>query len=1546
MEVGQEPERLIAPAPLMKVTEILNELNANLPGTVTIDKHGQLLKNYLRFGGFAQPMIEAYNHWIFETLQQQIASVTITLPSNKAVSTLPDEIIHFDRYYIDNPSVSSHDGTIVPDFPALAMEAGRTYAASVYADLVSDHGKRNEKVFLFKVPVMLGSNLDNLKDKTDAEKLRLRHDPHDPNGYFIIKDAEKLVLLQEKLRANKSLLYYDTKKLVPVCKMTCLTIRGSKIVSLAVGKKHKTIKLSLQFLGKGNSMPVFSAFRLLGVTDTNTMFQYVSQFVKQDAKILKKVYFVLQASFMKLLAIGSDVEYIARKRGTSNLPTLAKEEGTRRGVLEDLFPQVPIDQPQVKLQMLSILVARLAEHMAGFREFDDRDSWSNKRLDSAAKAMEQLFMGLWNRMHGEIEKKISAGKIKDFEHVGREIAMNTITSDFVSSFSSNNWGIKEKYHKENITDYLKRGALTDTFSHLLRVNTPTSQKTRSSNLREVQETALGIICPAESPEGPTCGITKNLALTAYLSVDRNDLLLKQAITPFILGQPTVEGTSKCLLNGIFLGWCAGNTLRDFCISQKRNGRFHKDICIVLDRDDFLYIYCDGSRAMRPLLIVDTDGKRVIDKKNMWNASFDELLRSGCAEYVDASEQETIMLAQSIWDMEGKDKQRSQAVRYLEEAQQALLALQQQGAGIEGAGIGGDDDEDGGWIGGPVETRGVERVIRTEAGIEMRINTVKDAEKAVQQASEVLMEMQRKRPFTHCELDPQAIMGLAAAIMPMADKSQAPRVTYQCSMIKQALGIYHSNYLQRFDTTAKVLAFPSRPLFEPQMNAAIGMDEMPAGSTVVVAIMTFLGFNQEDAIIVKKEAIDRGLFAMVKYMSHKSLQKQSREYVEKFERPPVRKGEPVGRYAHLDDNGIVRLGSQVRQGDCIVGKTRRNTTTGEVSNASVYIGLGEDGIVDRVVVSYNTENALVAKVKIRRVHSPIEGDKFASRYAQKGTIGLILPARDMPFNEVTGMVPDIIINPHCVTGDTQVTLFNGMSRRIDQMNSEGCELVQSLNGQGLTPNYSLGMTAMGVKPIIKLFLEDGRTLKCTPDHKIYVQREGSIQKIEAGQLQNGTDRIIMGIDAPLDIIGEDEKGWKLETSDIKFDMSTKLNREKSLAFARLLGYVLTDGCINKDKRDSNSYNCPLSMGHGMDVNMVLQDIQLITGKSPKPRHSEGVWVVNLPAKLGRSMARLVGMTIGRRTEQEASLPHFLLYENCPKSIIREFLGGFYGGDGAAPLIQEENLSPIILTQSINVLYKESLGRKMDCIIWLLARIGVEAKFSRWRDYEIDQQVNNVKTGNIRNCVSCEIRINSILDFSEKVGYRYCVDKTVRNNAALSYVRLRENVSKQHSKLYELVDEILQEKDLPISASGNTDMNFVLERARFLLLKDQPALNEYYSLSNITALRNYSKENRKVNLKSFRRDQFPTAREYFESIGALDWFNVHGTEHRHYIVKHSDSVLPTYSLRLLDKRDAGSEMVYDIGVAVDHNFVANGIIISNCIPFVRFLAGESHVVEKHG
>ena len=280
---------------------------------------------------------------------------------------------------------------------------------------------------------------------------------------------------------------------------------------------------------------------------------------------------------------------------------------------------------------------------------------------------------------------------------------------------------------------------------------------------------------------------------------------------------------------------------------------------------------------------------------------------------------------------------------------------------------------------------------------------------------------------YCEIHPAMMQGVMGSIIPFPDHSPSPRNCYQCSMGKQALGIYALSYKQRTDTIVHVLDYPQRPIVGTKPGQFMGFNDMPSGLNAIVAVMSYTGFNQEDSVILNKRAVELGMFTVTSYRTVSDVEKKGGMYTyETIGMPPqtsngLRPGQSGyfrrknGNYSLLGENGVVRKGVTVKKGDFIIGKIlTKSSKSGEETktDCSICVKQGEEGVVDMVDVTTTPNGYTMVKVKIRDVRIPEVGDKFASRAAQKGTVGAILNPEDMPFNR-DGITPDIIINPHCI-----------------------------------------------------------------------------------------------------------------------------------------------------------------------------------------------------------------------------------------------------------------------------------------------------------------------------------------------------------------------------------------------------------------------------------------------------------------------------------------------------------------------------------------------------
>eukprot|EP01025_Chloroclados_australasicus_P049879 TRINITY_DN5700_c0_g1_i1.p1 TRINITY_DN5700_c0_g1~~TRINITY_DN5700_c0_g1_i1.p1 ORF type:complete len:793 (-),score=72.46 TRINITY_DN5700_c0_g1_i1:579-2957(-) len=270
--------------------------------------------------------------------------------------------------------------------------------------------------------------------------------------------------------------------------------------------------------------------------------------------------------------------------------------------------------------------------------------------------------------------------------------------------------------------------------------------------------------------------------------------------------------------------------------------------------------------------------------------------------------------------------------------------------------------------------------------------------------------------THLEIEPFTIMGVVAGLIPFPHHNQSPRNTYQCAMGKQAMGNIAFNQFQRMDTLLYLLCYPQRPLVKSKTIDYIGFEKMGAGQNTIVSVMSYSGYDIEDAIVMNKGSLDRGYgrcIVMRKY--GQQLKKYPNRTQDRLSCPTNASSNP--RLRLLDKDGLPKVGDFIYPGNVYIYKqcpTQTRDTVQQVEyrdRTESWKGpMGERYVVDRVSLSSNQESMINIKVILRHVRRPEYGDKFSSRHGQKGTCGLIVFQEDMAFSE-RGVCCDLIMNPH-------------------------------------------------------------------------------------------------------------------------------------------------------------------------------------------------------------------------------------------------------------------------------------------------------------------------------------------------------------------------------------------------------------------------------------------------------------------------------------------------------------------------------------------------------
>ena len=961
-----------------------------------LNAYRTLLDNYMSTPQrLTQHHIESYDDFITNTIPKIIKNVSPIIRKSDYSKIrgkyLQEYHITFGDVYIGKPCIKEDDGRTKMMFPYDARSKNLPYSANLYLDVYQKSIKHSEskkeepvvkeyppvkKISLRSIPMLVKSKYCSLSATTGRSQAEQGEGEYEQGGYFIVKGAEKVLIPQERKCENKILAFAHNKTQTAFSHTVEISSTNGIFIRSTQLKLHKktskgTIRVFIQRFKSDSPFPLFLVFRALGVISDKEIMNLI--LFDPESKKNKEIFNVLIPSIEEGATIQSqEVALLKMATSITRLPEMKEEiDGSESNYRKnyvlnllktELFPHVGEDYME-KACFLGMMAKKLVETSLGIRKFDDRDSFINKRVSGTGDLLKELFQNNVNKLAKDIGKHVETdmrqGHIDDIAPtIPKKVKNINIESSIRYSLGTGTWGMKSQAMsaKKGIAQPLNRLNYTATLSHSRRINAPRAEKGgKIIEPRKLHSTQFGRCDPSETPDGAMVGIVKNMAMLCIISITSSidpiiNVLKERKVTVLLDATSHQKSIDEMIIiNGRPFGFTPEpNEIVGYLRALRRKG--------VLDyRTSISWLIKDKQ------ILIHTEGGRLLRPLYVVRGNRLELTKDDINKVANLEKN---------WDdliMEGK-------IEYLD-----------------------PQEEDGAMIAMYYE--------------DLLNNS---------------QENDRYLRYTHMEIHPSTIFGVSAGTIPFADHNQAIRIMYQAGQRKQALNVYIDNFRIRTDNPGQILRYPEVPLTTTRMAKYLNERELPSGQNAIVAIMNPTGYNQEDSLIVNQSSIDRGFGRSATYTAYKDQEKKNPSSLEEEKFCIPRKKKPNGdietigtkssSYENLTQHGFPKIGSYVKDGDVIIGKVipikNPSGIGAKFRDSSTTVKVNGAGYVDLVFSDKDSDGFRFVKVRIRTEKTPGIGDKFSSRYGQKGTIGMTYTSEDMPFT-ASGITPDIIVNPAAI-----------------------------------------------------------------------------------------------------------------------------------------------------------------------------------------------------------------------------------------------------------------------------------------------------------------------------------------------------------------------------------------------------------------------------------------------------------------------------------------------------------------------------------------------------
>ncbi|HZC49868.1 MAG TPA: DNA-directed RNA polymerase subunit B, partial [Nitrososphaeraceae archaeon] len=857
---------------------------------------------------------------------------------------------------LQRPRIMELDGSITHVAPVEARLRNLTYASPIMLECsIVEDGRIIESRFIHigDMPVMVKSNVCILHNLPESKLIELGEDPRDPGGYFVINGSERVIVGLEDLSYNKIIV--DAEETAGT-----LTYKA-KVYSSIVGYRAKLElimkpdgSIVAKIPGSPVDIPLITLIRALGLESDKDIANAIS--------FNEKVQDELEPSFEKvgeIITSRDAIVYISKRIA----PGMLEEFQIKRAeTLLDwgLLPHLgknPENRGE-KALFLGEAANKLVELKLGWVDNDDKDHYGNKVIKFAGQMLADLFRTAFRNLIRDMKYQLErSGQKRGINAVAAAVRPGIISDKLNNAIATGNWG----RGRVGVTQLLDRTNYMSTISHLRRIQSPLSRSQPNFEARDLHTTHFGRICPAETPEGSNCGLVKNLALSAIISVSVSSSEIIEKLYELRVqhiddaDESLRQNGCRIFVDGKAIGYIEdGSQLANTLRVLRRNGKIHPHIGIYFysslnaNAAKRLYISCNSGRVLRPLAIVK-EGKslmtsEVIEKINKKFLSWIDLIYMGIIELVDANEEENCFISIDLTSIDSSTTHveiyppsilgiGASVIPYPEHNQSPRntyeSAMAKQSLGFS------------------TPLMNASTYVRQHFMLYPQIPVV--STKAIS-----LLGLDERPTGQNC----------IVAVLPFEGYNIEDAVVFNKSSVER--GLARTFFYRVYEAEAKQYPGGMKDTFE-----------LPSADENI------RGFRGEKAYrlleqdgAVMHEAIVSGGDILIGRTSPPRFIEEYKEFEVK-------------------------------------GPYRRDTSIG--------VRPSENGVVDTVIMTQSVEGGKMYKIRVRDMRIPEIGDKFASRHGQKGVLGMLVNQEDLPYTE-EGIVPDIMINPHAFPSRMTVGQF--------------------------------------------------------------------------------------------------------------------------------------------------------------------------------------------------------------------------------------------------------------------------------------------------------------------------------------------------------------------------------------------------------------------------------------------------------------------------------------------------------------------------------------------